>query len=116
MKATKATKRGRLRTQQTIDIPLQEVSGVCSGRDRDGEPALVAVSDREATLAWTRLSSINAESTEWRRIDLTAIPGSALPAKDPQIEAICADGGGRVLLVQESPPRAELFGDCATHT
>jgi hypothetical protein len=34
--------------------------------------------------------------------------GSALPKKDTQIEAVCADGAGRVLLLQESPARAEL--------
>jgi hypothetical protein len=32
-----------------------------------------------------------------------------LPKHHPQIEAICADGLGRVLLLQETPPRAELF-------
>ena len=32
-----------------------------------------------------------------------------LPKHDPQIEAICADGGGRVLLLQETPPRVELI-------
>jgi hypothetical protein len=32
-----------------------------------------------------------------------------LPQDDPQIEAVCADGLGRVLLLQESPPRVELI-------
>jgi hypothetical protein len=32
-----------------------------------------------------------------------------LPKRDPQIEAICADGIGRILLLQETPPRAELI-------
>jgi hypothetical protein len=32
-----------------------------------------------------------------------------LPKQHPQIEAICADGLGRVLLLQETPPRAELI-------
>ncbi len=32
-----------------------------------------------------------------------------LPKRHPQIEAICADGLGRVLLLQETPPRVELI-------
>jgi len=32
-----------------------------------------------------------------------------LPKHDPQIEAVCADGLGRILLLQETPPRVELI-------
>jgi hypothetical protein len=32
-----------------------------------------------------------------------------LPQDDPQIEAVCADGVGRILLLQETPPRVELI-------
>jgi len=32
-----------------------------------------------------------------------------LPKQDSQIEAVCADGLGRVLLLQETPPRVELI-------
>ncbi len=32
-----------------------------------------------------------------------------LPKHDPQIEAVCADGPGRVLLLQETLPRVELI-------
>jgi hypothetical protein len=32
-----------------------------------------------------------------------------LPKNHPQIEAVCADGLGRILLLQEIPPRAELI-------
>ena len=35
--------------------------------------------------------------------------GSQLPKKNPQIEAICADGVGRILLLQETPPRVEVI-------
>jgi hypothetical protein len=31
-----------------------------------------------------------------------------LPKRDPQIEAVCADGIGRIALLQETPPRVEL--------
>ena len=32
-----------------------------------------------------------------------------LPKRDSQIEAVCADGLGRVLPLQEAPPRVELI-------
>jgi hypothetical protein len=32
-----------------------------------------------------------------------------LPEHAPQIEAVCADGLGRILLLQETPPRVELI-------
>jgi hypothetical protein len=47
-------------------------------------------------------------SLDWHTIDISRLPGSSLPSKNPQIEAVCADGAGRVLLLQEWPPRAEL--------
>ena len=32
-----------------------------------------------------------------------------LPEHDLQIEAVCADGRGRILLRQDTPPRVELI-------
>ena len=37
--------------------------------------------------------------------DIAKLAGSMLPKVDSQIEAVCADGLGRVLLLQETPPR-----------
>ena len=49
----------------------------------------------------------------WGRIDWhtsnAKLSGSMLPKCDSQIEAVCADGLGRVLLLQETPPRVELI-------
>ena len=39
---------------------------------------------------------------------MTRFSGTRLPRRDPQVEAIAVDGAGRVLLLQESPARAEL--------
>jgi hypothetical protein len=47
-------------------------------------------------------------SAEWGTADIAQLAGSRLPAEDPQLEAVCADGAGRLLLLQESPPHAEL--------
>ena len=99
----------RLRVVHKLDVPLQEVSGICLRRDGAGGMAIIAVGDRAATVAWSPFCGRNAEAGDWRTVDLSHVPGSRLPAKDPQIEAVCADGAGRVLLLQEVPPRAELF-------
>src|SRR5262249_27942278 len=41
--------------------------------------------------------------------NIAKLSGSMLPKRDSQIEAVCADGVGRVLLLQEPPPRVELI-------
>jgi len=105
--AKKSTKRkSRLRADRVVHVPLREVSGICLRRDRDHRMSLIAVGDRAATLAWAPLTDGDAE-LDWHSIDVARLPGS-LAAKNPQTEAVCADGAGRVLLLQESPPRAEL--------
>jgi hypothetical protein len=40
---------------------------------------------------------------------IAKLAGSELPKRNPQIEAICADGLGRILLLQETPPRVEFI-------
>ena len=70
--------------------------------------ALIAVGDRAAKLAWAPLPRSDDGELDWQTVNIARLAGSALPARDPQIEAVCADGKGRVLLLQESPPRAEL--------
>jgi hypothetical protein len=102
-------KHGRLRVHRVLDVPLREVSGICLRRGQDGQMSLIAVGDRVAKLAWVLLPGIDDGSPAWHTIDIAQLPSSRLPAKDPQIEAVCADGAGRVLLLQESPPRAELL-------
>ena len=42
-------------------------------------------------------------------MDLADVEGSLIPRDDPQVEAVCADGAGRILILQESPPRVELL-------
>jgi hypothetical protein len=102
------TKKTRLRVHNVLDVPLREVSGICLRRDRDGQVSLMAVGDRGAKVAWVNLPAGDDWSGRWRTADISQLPGSELPADDPQLEAICADGAGRVLLLQETPARAEL--------
>jgi putative membrane protein len=98
----------RLRVRREVDVPLREVSGICLRRSARRRMALIAVGDRAAKLAWAPLPRGDDGELDWRTVNIARLAGSALPARDPQIEAVCADGKGRVLLLQESPPRAEL--------
>lgn len=101
-------KKGRLRVRRVLDVPIREVSGVCLRRARRGGLWLIAIGDRRAVAAWVRLPRRDSVTLRWRTMDIARLAGSRLPARDSQIEAVCADGAGRVLLLQEAPPRAEL--------
>jgi hypothetical protein len=100
---------GRLRVCRVVDVPLREVSGICLRRDPKGRMALLAIGDRKAKLAWLGLPVGDDGPLDWQTMNVAKLPGSGLPKSDTQIEAICADGAGRVLFLQESPPRAELL-------
>jgi hypothetical protein len=104
-------KRGgdRLRVYRLEDVPLREVSGICLRRGPRGELTLLALGDRAATAAWFVQPGDDMAPVEWQAVDLTGFEGTRIPADDPQIEAVCADGTGRVLLLQEWPPRTELI-------
>jgi hypothetical protein len=99
----------RLRVYRVEDVPLREVSGICLRRGPGGELTLLALGDRAATAAWFVQPDDDTGHLDWQSVDLTGIEGTRLPIDDPQIEAVCADGAGRVLLLQEFPPRTELI-------
>ena len=94
---------------RTEDVPLQEVSGVCLRREAGGDMALVAFGDRTSIAAWVDLPSDDAGAYVWKTVDLADVKGSLIPRDDPQVEAVCADGAGRILILQEIPPRVELL-------
>ena len=94
---------------RTENVPLREVSGVCLRRETAGDMALVAIGDRTAVAAWIELPDFDGGEYVWQTVDLADVEGSRLPKDDPQIEAVCADGAGRILLLQEAPPRVELL-------
>ena len=100
---------------RTEDVPLQEVSGVCLRREAGGDMAMVAFGDRTSIAAWVELPSDDAGAYVWKTVDLADVKGSLIPRDDPQVEAVCADGAGRILILQESPPRVELL-DWAART
>ena len=99
----------RLRVRRVIDAPLHEVSGICLRRGRKGRLSLIAVGDRMSKIAWFSLPRSDDGRIDWRTSDIAKLSGSMVPQDDPQIEAVCADGLGRVLLLQETPPRVELI-------
>ena len=101
--------KGGLSVLRTEDVPLQEVSGVCLRREAGGDMAMVAFGDRTSIAAWVELPSDDQGAYVWKTIDLADVEGSQIPRQNPQVEAVCADGAGRILILQESPPRVELL-------
>jgi hypothetical protein len=89
-------------------IPIPEVSGICFRRGPRGIRQVVAIGDRAALVAWGTVGDEPGRPIRWKTVDLRGFQGSSLPKKDPQIEAVCADGGGRLLLLQEFPSRVEF--------
>ncbi len=94
---------------RTEDVPLQEVSGICLRREAGGDMAIVAFGDRTSVAAWVELPDDDRGTYTWKTVDLADVEGSQIPRQDPQVEAVCADGAGRILILQESPPRVELL-------
>ena len=103
------SKKSRLRVRRVVHVPLREVSGICLRRSRNGRMSLIAVGDRVAKIAWFSQPHSDEDRIDWHTSSIAKLSGSKLPKHDPQIEAICADGGGRILLLQETPPRVELI-------
>jgi hypothetical protein len=102
-------KKNRLRVRRVVDVPLPEVSGICLRRGRNGRMSFIAVGDREAKIAWFFLARGKEDRIDWHTRDLVNLSGSIVPERDSQIEAVCADGLGRILLLQETPPRVEVI-------
>ena len=101
--------KNRLRVRRVVDVPLREVSGICLRRGRNGRMFLIAVGDRVAKIAWFSTPRSEGGRIDWHTRNIAKLSGSRLPEHDSQIEAVCADGLGRVLLLQETPPRVELI-------
>lgn len=85
----------------TVDIPIVEVSGLTI-TVREGEEYLVAVGDDGANFAWSRLT--DGRPGQWRVSDLAALL-SAAQAPTDQLEAVCTDAAGRLIVAQEEPSR-----------
>src|SRR5262249_35137807 len=101
--------KNRLRVRRVVDVPLHEVSGICLRRSQNGRLSLIAVGDRVAKIAWFSQPRSDGGRIDWHTSSIAKLSGSMLPKHDSQIEAVRADGLGRVLLLQETPPRVELI-------
>ena len=101
--------KNRLRVRRVVHVPLREVSGICLRRSDNSRMFLIAVGDRAAKIAWFSLSGSEGGGIDWHTRSIAKLSGSKLPKHNPQIEAVCADGDGRILLLQEAPPRVELI-------
>jgi hypothetical protein len=62
-----------------------------------------------AKIAWFSEPRNDAGRIDWHTRNIAKLSGSMLSKHDSQIEAVCADGHGRVLLLQETPPRVEFI-------
>ena len=71
--------------------------------------SLIAVGDWMSKIAWFSLPGSDDGRIDWHTSDIAKLSGTMVPQDDPQIEAVCADGLGRVLLLQETPARVELI-------
>jgi hypothetical protein len=109
MGKTGKSNKNRLQVRRVVDVPLREVSGICLRRGQNGRTFLIAVGDRVAKIAWFSQPRSDGGRIDWHTSDIAKLSGSMLPKHDPQVEAVCADGLGRVLLLQETPPRVELI-------
>ena len=107
--AENGNNKNQLRVRRVVDVPLREVSGICLRRSRSGRMILIAVGDRLARMVWFSQPSSDEGRIDWHTINIAKLSGSMFPRHHPQIEAICADGLGRVLLLQEAPPRIEVI-------
>src|SRR5215472_2497436 len=101
--------KNRLRVRRVVHEPLREVAGICLGRRDNNRKFLIAVGDRAAKIAWFSLSGSEDVQIEWHTRSIAKLSGSKLPKHNPQIEGVCADGGGRILLLQETPASVELI-------
>jgi hypothetical protein len=70
---------------------------------------LFAVGDRAAKIAWFSQPRSDGGRINWHTKNIAKLSDSLLPKRDSQIEAVCVDGLGRVLVLQETPPRVELI-------
>ena len=112
----RTTAKDRLHVYRILDVPLREVSGICIRRARNRQMSLVAVGDRVAEVAWLLLPCHDLEATEWQTKKLGKLPGSEISRDHSQIEAVCADGAGRIIVLQEAPARAEVIDLDASRT
>jgi hypothetical protein len=94
--------------RQVGAVPLAEVSGLALGRNRDDHVTVAAIGDRAATIAWATVGDA-IEDLDWQTLSLPEVQGTRIPEADPQLEAMAVDGAVGVLLVQESPCRAEYI-------
>src|SRR3974377_902342 len=92
--------KNRLRVHRVVDVPLREVSGICLRRSRNGRMSLIAGGDRVAKIAWFSQPRRDGGRIDWHTKNIAKLSGSMLPKRDSQIEAIFADGPGRLSLLQ----------------
>jgi hypothetical protein len=83
MKNGKSNK-NRLRVRRVVEVPLQEVSGICLRRSPNGRVYLIAVGDRLAKIAWFSQPRSDEGRIDWHTRNIAELSGSMLPEHDPR--------------------------------
>jgi uncharacterized protein YjiK len=93
------TKPSRLELAEQIDIPVVEASDLAVRRTADGETHVIAVGDRNWTIGIGNV--VDGAIVGWQTLDVDAVEGLVPHSGDSELEAIAADGGSLVAVVQE---------------
>jgi uncharacterized protein YjiK len=96
-----------LAVEDTLDIPLEEVSGLCTFQRADGSTGLAAIGDASSVLAVTTITDHGVGV--WEEIDLADVESSELPRRGTQAEGLATDGVGLVLVLVEEPGAVFAF-------
>lgn len=103
--ATHAIEGGPLPVAARLDIPIVEVSALTM-TVREGVEYLVAVGDAGAEFAWAPVA--DGRPGQWRVTDLRSALQQTKVAPE-QLEAVCTDPVGRLVVAQEDPSRLHIL-------
>jgi hypothetical protein len=69
--------KNRLRVSRVVDVPLNEVSGICLRRTRNGRVSLIAVGDRMAKIAWFSQPRSDGGRIDWHTRKIAKLSAQA---------------------------------------
>ncbi len=98
----------KLKARAVGTIPLAEVSGLAHASGPGDDRVLIAIGDRAGVIAWAPVGTATTGGP-WETVLLGSGSGTRIEDGAAQLEAVAADGAGGVLLVQETPNRAEFL-------
>lgn len=88
----------KLRVRETFDVPIIEVSGLCTVPVASVEHVML-VGDSDTTIAWAPWN--DGAPGAWQTLTVADLPGC--PPDAGQFEAVAAAGDGRIVIMAEEP-------------